>query len=117
LPARNVAWFLDKKYSESPTEEDFKYCLVTGDIIIAPKMQARKGTKPTFRTIFKEKRDSALPDRGWLYVFGHITYHDGFRDGRYIYFCHRYNLRGARGFKISQKNGRYHEKANRTDEG
>jgi hypothetical protein len=117
LPARNVSWFLDKMYSEDPTQENFSYGPVTGDIVIAPKSRAVKGTKPTFRPIFAEKRDLALPDKGWLYVFGKVSYHDGFQKGRYINFCHRYNLRGARGFEIPIANGRYHEKANRTDEG
>jgi len=119
LPARNVSWFIDKKYSEDAQEADFPIPndVQSGDIVIAPRGEVRKGSKPTDKKIFVEKRDFGQPDRAWLYIWGRVTYHDGFKGGRYIDFCHRYNLRGARGFEIPAANGRHHERGNKTDEG
>jgi hypothetical protein len=121
LPARKVAWFIDKKYSENPAEKDFPIAAITnqmlGDIVLAPKGKIRKGSIPSDKQTFDTYRNNAQPDRAWLFVWGRVSYHDGFRAGRHTDFCHRYNLRGARGFAIKRKNGRYHEYGNRTDEG
>ena len=60
--------------------------------------------------------DYFAADKAWLYVWGKVTYHDGFNRGRFIAFCHRYNLYGATEYGIPARNGRYHEHGNRTDE-
>jgi hypothetical protein len=119
LPARSVRWAIDRKFSEDPDESDFPIdeTKLSGGIVIAPKGRAPKGTAPVLKDVFREKRDSAKPDRGWLYVWGLITYHDGFNAGRHINFCHRYNLRGERGLAISAEKARYHERGNSTDDG
>ncbi|MGP0089892.1 MAG: hypothetical protein ACLPKB_08025 [Xanthobacteraceae bacterium] len=118
LTARNLFWFSDKKYSADAEEKCFPIGPMVGGIVLAPKVQARKGTtEPTNKADFDKSRIDAKPDKAWLYVWGRVAYHDGFKGGRYINFCHRYNLRGAEGFDIPKENGRYHEHGNHTDEG
>lgn len=119
LPATHVAWFISKKFSGDPElpESLLQIENPKGNIVIAPNTRTKKGSKPANREEFDAIRNDAEEDKAWLYVFGKITYHDGFRDGRWITFCHRYNLRGARGYDIPEANGRYHEQGNRTDEG
>jgi hypothetical protein len=56
---------------------------------------------------------SSIVDK-YLYVWGRMTYVDGFKRPRYLNFCHRYPwaakdyLTGGRLF-ISEEHGRYHE--------
>jgi hypothetical protein len=68
------------------------------------------------RPAFDLRVRNAQPDRAWIYIWGRVSYHDGFRPDRWVEFCHRYNLHGASGYEIKAENGRYHEKGNRTDE-
>jgi hypothetical protein len=119
LPARKVSWFIDKKYSEDAYEADFQLgeSSLVGDIVIAPRGEVRKGASPTNKKVFAERVGTAQPYRAWLYVWGRVAYHDGFRGGRFIDFCHRYNLHGASAFEIPAVNGRHHESGNKTDEG
>jgi hypothetical protein len=118
LAARNLGWVIEKKYSADMAEKDFPIpSKLVGDIVIAPRGAIRKGSEPTTCAEFDKVRLSAKPDRGWLYVWGRVGYHDGFRADRYIDFCHRYNLRGSAGYSVPKENGRYHEYGNRTDEG
>jgi hypothetical protein len=56
-----------------------------------------------------------LGEKGWVYVWGVVTYNDGFVDGRITRFCHRYNLKrlqpstdGER--RIRPKYGRHYER-------
>jgi hypothetical protein len=118
LPARNIKWLIKRKYSYSAIDADFKVDpdKLDGDIVLAPKAHARKGAPATSRQELNEKQRGAEPDKAWLYIWGRVSYHDGFRADRWIEFCHRYNLRGG-GHVIDAENGRYHEKGNRTDEG
>ena len=118
LPARNVKWLIERKYSDDPAEKDFpkELAKLAGDIVIAPKGSARKGGNPTDTVTFDKHRTAAQPDRAWLYVWGRVAYHDGFASGRYIDFCHRYNLRGEVGYLIDIEKARYHEWGNHTDE-
>jgi len=50
----------------------------------------------------------------YLYVWGRMTYVDGFKRPRYLNFCHRYpwdkrETPSGGGFLISEEHGRYHE--------
>lgn len=118
LAARNMAWFIDRKYSPDAEEDSFLIdpTKLRGDIVLAAKERARKGADPTHREEFT-KWTRGEKDRAWLYVWGRVAYHDGFRPGRYIDFCDRYNVRAASTLEIDQEHGRYHEHGNRTDEG
>jgi hypothetical protein len=118
LPATNMSWDIRIKYSKKPRESSFDWDKLQkfGKIVLAPKGRFKKGADPTTITDFNSYRNGAEKDKAWLYIWGHIHYHDGFQDGRWIRFCHRYNLRGADGYTIPEEKGRYHENGNRTDE-
>lgn len=119
MPARNVRWTIYKGYSRSGARKKFPIrasTMVEHGIVLAPKARARKGSRATNRQRFATIRNDAQSDRAWMYIWGRIIYHDGFRDGRVIEFCHRYNLHGASGFTIPKKNGRHHEYGNKADE-
>lgn len=119
LAAQKISWELGTTFSDDPYKKDFGHetLKLVGDIVIGARVKARKGSDPVTTTEFNKWRDNAEPDRAWLYVWGRIRYYDGFRDGRFIDFCHRYNLRGTSGYDLPAENGRYHEHGNRTDEG
>jgi hypothetical protein len=68
-----------------------------------------------------EVADSPIPvPERYLYVWGRMTYVDGFKRRRYLNFCHRYpwdtrdTITGGR-FVISEEHGRYHEYGNDAD--
>jgi|SRR5581483_5241561 len=118
LPARHVSWLIRRKFSTDAFESDFPINdrELVGDIVIAPRVPARKGGPPLDKDEFRQKRETAEEDRGWLYVWGIIQYHDGFVPNRQIRFCHRYNLRGESGMAITADKARYHEHGNSTEE-
>lgn len=118
LPARSLSWFIDKKYSRDAHETDFPITRkLVGDIVLVPRASARKGADPTSVGSIRQNTRGKGPYEAWLYVWGRVSYHDGFRGGRFVDFCHRYNLYGARDFMITAESARYHEHGNRTDEG
>jgi hypothetical protein len=119
LPAHDMSWDIRATYSTDAREEKvFKWneLIRFGKIVLAPKSRFRKGADPTTREEFDKCRIGAEKNKAWLYVWGRITYNDGFRADRWIEFCHRYNLRGTKEYRIPEENGRYHEYGNRTDE-
>jgi hypothetical protein len=66
-----------------------------------------------------EVANSLIPDK-YLYVWGRMTYDDGFNRRRFLNFCHRYPLDkleipSGGGFFISEEHGRYHEYGNDAD--
>jgi hypothetical protein len=66
-----------------------------------------------------EAANSPIPDKH-LYVWGRITYDDGFYRRRYLNFCHRYpcdkkETPSGGGFLISEEHGRYHEHGSEAD--
>jgi hypothetical protein len=64
---------------------------------------------------------AASPIRGrYLYVWGRMTYVDGFERRRSLNFCHRYpwdkrETPTGGGILISEEHGRYHEHGNDAD--
>jgi hypothetical protein len=118
LPAHDVRWCIERTYSEDFRANVFnaENIELVGGIVLAQKTKIRKGSIPTDKTTFDKWRNNAEPDRAWLYVWGRVSYHDGFTGRRFTDFCHRYNLRGAKGYGIPEENGRYHEYGNGTDE-
>ena len=117
LPARNVRWFIDRKFSSDAHLHDFPTASnLSGDNIIPAKAKITKGAKaidPAEMDFFK--KGGGAKDR-WLYVWGRVSYSDGFDRGRYTDFCFRYNLAGSKEGKLAAEAARQHEYGNRTDE-
>jgi hypothetical protein len=119
LPAAHVSWSIHREISSDPRRVDFKTEVQEGNIVLAPRMLARKGGKHlTLSELLSVKPTPQQSKEHWIYVWGRVEYHDGFQGNRFIEFCHRYNVSAAdqRG-KIDAATGRYHEHGNRTDEG
>jgi hypothetical protein len=125
LPARDVGWFVDIKQAKTGDETDFPLNDVAGSIVIAPGAMAPRGTKsaPLLQDLAEASGSDSVKGRQeesevFLYVWGIVFYHDGFRPKRFIKFCHRYNwiARDQGGYRIDKERARYHEHGNATDE-
>ena len=117
LPARKVRWFIDRKFSKDGHLDDFPIgSALSGDNIIAAKAEVRKGVKAiSAAELDTFKSGGGAKDR-WLYVWGRVSYGDGFGRDRYTDFCFRYNLAGIKEARIAAETARQHEYGNRTDE-
>lgn len=119
LPAKHVSWFIERIISQHDNLRDFHIGEREGKIVLAPKAVAKKGTKNNLPklNVLNLRPNPGNPSANWIYVWGRVDYHDGFKGDRFIEFCHRYNI-GASGTEgdISAEAGRYHESGNRTDE-
>jgi hypothetical protein len=73
-------------------------------------------------TTFKRgsKALEGVPPNEFIYVWGRVTYLDGFGNRRFTNFCHRYNTAvkttaaGGR-YVISEEDARYHDYGNEAD--
>lgn len=83
LPASNITWFIDRKFSVDPIDKDFPIKTGEGDIVIAPRVQIIKGSAPVDADdVINFNPNGGQRDR-WLYVWGRITYLDGFKTRRF----------------------------------
>ena len=72
----------------------------------------RNGNDPLGRQFFTEKLENAL------FVWGMVTYDDGFGNRRYTKFCHRYYTKpfyGAGTFELQPDAGQVDEDGNDAD--
>jgi hypothetical protein len=59
----------------------------------------------------------AIPTEQFIYVWGRVSYLDGFDEGRFTNFCHRYNTAmkdtpPGGGYRIKRKHARQHDNGN-----
>jgi hypothetical protein len=120
LPARNVAYAIRHTFSTDPTLAVFTSLIgcCEGNVVLPPGIEIKKGAAPpVIKSDFEKNRDAGGQQSGWLYIFGRVEYVDGFYHPRWIEFCFRYSLAGAKGgLSISEGDARYHEHGNHTDE-
>ncbi len=111
LPAHHVEWAFDADFSKEERRTSFPHDGLEryGNNSIPPGITSWQGAKalPT----------SAIGECQYLYVWGKVTYEDGFEVKRHTNFCHRYNLDrlnpdGPTGERIEKKFGRYYERHN-----
>lgn len=118
LPATKVSWTTKRCLKvESDLDPPILKVKEKSSNIVAPKLKIRKGSisisdkeLDTFRAECAHKGSQC-----WLYLWGTVTYYDGFRD-RWVRFCHRYNLAGTAGTTIGIRHARQHEHGNAPDE-
>jgi hypothetical protein len=128
LPARNVSWFIGIKHSGSGEEPGDFFPLERdkGSIVIAPDTIATRGSGPgvqvqtlnEFCGVPSGKARTSQRET-FLYVWGVVNYHDGFKKKRMTKFCHRYNwinrgrnLPPAQAYEIDAEFARHHEHGN-----
>ena len=93
LPARNVRNNVKIGWFEDGNKKDFEKVEVEeeGAVLILPKTEIERGT-PNLSTGDEINYRARI---GYIYVWGRVEYNDGFKDGRWLIFCHRYNCRKA----------------------
>lgn len=129
LPARKVSWFIDITVSENGSEPDefFPIKEHKGNIVIAPDVIATRGsaarasvTVDGLNKFCQAELGRAKEKRTFLYVWGSVSYDDGFDTNRTTTFCHRYNWinrgrdrpAGVGPYEIDAKFARHHEYGN-----
>jgi hypothetical protein len=119
LPARNVSVeraCMEWKESNDLQEADLPITtpIRPMNIVLSPGTEMRHGTNSL--PVSDLERE---PKPGYLYVWGKLTYTDGFGVHRQTRFCHRYPCRRhkfvAQGKSISRKHARYHRSGNDAD--
>jgi hypothetical protein len=122
--AKNVRTFLNRQLSDNgdlpETALPIDEAKISGDNVIAPNANILYATEAIRKSEIAINRDAA-ERRGrsyYLYVWGVVQYNDGFVDGRYTKFCHRYNFSGVPDgvYTIPRENYRYHHRGNKIDD-
>jgi hypothetical protein len=121
LPARHVAWLIRvERFSMDNEWKDFSYAhLKSGGTHVIPAGGVMRRSEPT--SIDGRFIQKALAGDGeyFVYVWGEVSYSDGFRNDRFVRFCHRYNYAAfkprLKGYDIPTEEGRYHESGNDAD--
>jgi hypothetical protein len=125
LPARHVRYHLNTEFSPNPewSEERFAqldwsedYFRERGELTNAVGPTGNN-VIPAGSTMNQGGPTRFLQDKGWVYVWGIVTYDDGFAVCRVTRFCHRYNCKrfaadgdGMR--RIKPKYGRHYDRGN-----
>ena len=95
-------------------DEDWKTFLQASEMrdgpVIPPGATVRRGSK-------RFSVDTRYPTERFLYVWGEVTYTDGFGISRFTKFCHRYNSHAivpsdSGGSCVEQEDARYHDHGN-----
>ena len=121
LPARNVswkikaAWFWDARHADF----DVNRSELSGDNVIIPGGQMIQGgeTLPRNRMLAEQdyvRRHKSELKTSYLYIYGLVSYNDGFNKTRETRFCHRYNcaIFDRRKGSIDAERGRQHRYGN-----
>jgi len=113
LPAQNIKWFASAREDDDDEwVKDFPIGDLYGEnIILAAGAEMTHGSGQI-----------PFPSKKCIYVWGMVTYTDGFGRSRWTRFCHRYPRavmrKGGRqsDYRIKPRYGRYHGYGNSTDE-
>ena len=117
LPARNVRWFIDAKFGEDGRRNDFPIdkSVIYGNNVVPPGTEMKRSQN--FKATSEEV--SALRKRKiHLYVWGEISYSDGFGESRFTKFCHRYSggaVTFGDAYLLRPDSMRYHQYGNDAD--
>jgi hypothetical protein len=123
LPARNVSYHFNTQFSSDPHWSEERLAQIDwSEDFFAQSGETENAVEPVGNNVIPPGSTMnqggptrLLGEKGWVYVWGIVTYNDGFVDGRITRFCHRYNLKRSRPSKdgsrrIRPKYGRYYER-------
>lgn len=127
LPAHSVRWFITMEIGLDGERKDFAYNKATAQIlgnnIVPPGASVQ--TWGSLKSIELDDLDRLTGHRGrlaadgepnvYLFVYGIVYYNDGFEDGRFTKFCHRYNWKTRHAplsTIVSAEHARHHEWGN-----
>jgi hypothetical protein len=114
IPARKVSLFIRMKWDADGDLDSFGKATMPSTTNILPiGAEMPSGTNP----LSDAERANFENKKGFLYIWGRVTYEDGFKQTRWLDFCHRYNCASPRNSEggIDQKYGRYHHYHNDGD--
>jgi hypothetical protein len=120
---KKIKWRIQTVFSEIGDRRDFQISEADlgGDGILAPKSQLIQANDDVITEAkMLTERDRVRRHHGkvaaYLYVYGLITYDDGFDSSRRTAFCHRYNCMAFDQGRssIPAEDGRQHQHGNHT---
>jgi len=129
LPAYDVAWGIAFAFDTDHRRQEFDAPPVDGRVILPPKGRMTQGggnIRFPDNIVTRDQRLEGLSEAPtFLYVWGRVTYTDGFGEPRVTEFCHRYNCdnanreearRGIVGeYGIPRHTARHHRHGNSAD--
>jgi hypothetical protein len=120
LPASNLSWFVNIDWNSNDRLDVFPLGEGKGKIVITPGTETTRGSGASIllQDLLTACRAAEISQRElqepvYIYVWGVISYHDGFVAGRVTEFCHRYNwaLRDSK-YAVDVEHARLHEFGN-----
>jgi hypothetical protein len=106
LPARKVSAFVKIMWSAGRDLSDFDSAQNPQQTIVLPV----NTELPIGSGALAAGRQRMATGNGYVYVWGRVTYEDGFGTPRWLIYCHRYNCASPKNAQggIEVKYGRYH---------
>jgi hypothetical protein len=115
LPARKVSTSVRIGHFDGRTEVDFDDGVIPQHTIVLPA----GAEMPRGSGALQDGRSLLTGRQGYIYVWGRVTYEDGFGVDRWLTFCHRYPCATAEGSfgseRIAAGNARHHHEHNDGD--
>jgi hypothetical protein len=89
LPARNIRDDVKIAWSSDGDKRDFDEIDLSksGTFLLLPKSETERGTDRMSGADVVQYQNKT----GYMYVWGRVTYEDGFGCSRWMIYCHRYN--------------------------
>jgi len=115
LPARKFCAAVNICWSNNPNLSEFVDLQLGPKVLLPAKTSFPSGTPPLPKTDIPHFHAK----EGWIYIWGRVSYTDGFDQPRWLKFCHRYNCKSSPNRKggISRRRGRHHHHYNEDDGG
>jgi hypothetical protein len=119
LPARDLSWFVNIKWSANGSDDDFPLSDGRGSVVITPGTATTRGSGSSI--VLQDllvgcnadgEANRHLQAPVYIYVWGAIDYNDGFSGGRVTKFCHRYNWMMRGKYDVDVRYARLHEFGN-----
>jgi hypothetical protein len=115
LPARKFCAAVNIGWSDNGHLSEFEETPLGTEVVLPAKTSFPSGTPP----LPKMDVPHFYAKEGFIFVWGKISYTDGFGKPRWLKFCHRYNCKSPRNRKggIARRHGRHHHHHNEDDGG
>jgi len=117
LPAREFCVAVKLCWDLNPDLSEFEELPLGPKVVLPARTKFPSGTPPLPKDDIGV--DGFRAERGHLFVWGRVSYTDGFGNLRWLKFCHRYNCKSPRNSRggISRRYGRHHHHHNEDDGG